>query len=130
MGVAVLGGASRDTGGKLEESRALSTRLVGFGTAHVQGVSSGTDLGGGLRRWPHAKGETGEDAHKLVTVRDLVLVAMTDRAYGVALIGEGKVKWWLPRTRVVPGTFDKVGDCGSIRLPLWLAKDRGLVYEG
>lgn len=60
---------------------------------------------------------------------DLVLVASTEKAYGVAPLGEKKVRWWLPKARVVPGTFDKVGDSGSIRLPLWLAKDRGLVYE-
>lgn len=76
---------------------------------------------------------TNMDGNDLVTVSDLVLLAETDKAYGVAVVeGEAEkknVEYWLPKSQVDRITMKKGGDTGEVDIPRWLAEKNNLEYE-
>lgn len=69
----------------------------------------------------------------LVTVKNLILLVTTDKAYGVSLIEEGeiktKVEFWFPKSQVDRITMKKKNEVGEIDIPRWLAEKHDLDYE-
>jgi hypothetical protein len=69
----------------------------------------------------------------LVTVKELILLVTTDKAFGVASVEEGKTKskveLWLPKSQVDRCTMKKKGDVGEVDIPRWLAEKNDLDYE-
>jgi hypothetical protein len=68
----------------------------------------------------------------LVTVSSLILIAVTDKAIGVAIV-EGdkpitKVQFWLPKSQIDRQTMTKKGDVGEVDIPRWLAEKNDLEY--
>lgn len=64
-----------------------------------------------------------------VLASQLVMIAETPKAIGVAPVGDKKVRWWLPKSVIVAGELEEVGDEGWIKIPRWLAENRGMAYE-
>jgi hypothetical protein len=73
------------------------------------------------------------DGNDLVTVSNLILLAETDKAYGVAVIEDAEekktVEYWLPKSKIDRITMKKRGDIGEVDVPRWLAEKNNLEYE-
>lgn len=69
----------------------------------------------------------------LVTVKDLILLIETEKAFGVAMVEEGvtktKVELWLPKSQVDRITMKKKNETGEVDMPRWLAEKNDLDYE-
>ncbi len=70
----------------------------------------------------------------LVTVGDLVFLAETDKAIGVAIVSEEikpnpKVEFWLPKSQIDRQTMHTKGEVGEVDIPRWLAEKNNLDHE-
>ena len=73
------------------------------------------------------------DRNALVTVYDLVLLAETDKALGLACVDEmdGKnVQFWIPKSQIDRRKGLSVfAEVGELDIPRWLAEEKNLEYE-
>lgn len=69
----------------------------------------------------------------LVTIKGLILITETPKAYGIAFSSEEskqpKVELWLPKSQVDRITVKRKGDVGEADIPRWLAEKNDLDYE-
>jgi RNase P/RNase MRP subunit p29 len=69
--------------------------------------------------------EAREGLKDLVTLEDVTVVKETKNAF---LISNGDREEWIPKSLVGrTSEVEREGDTGMIRIPEWLAKDRGLI---
>jgi hypothetical protein len=69
---------------------------------------------------------------ELVTVKQLVLLAETEKALGVAVLEEmegRKVQYWLPKSQIDRKDLEAFGQVGDVQMPRWLAEKNDLEYE-
>lgn len=74
------------------------------------------------------------DGKDLVTVDNLIFLAETTKAIGVAINESSeeekiKVELWLPKSQIDRQTIHQKGDVGEIDIPRWLAEKNNLEYE-
>jgi hypothetical protein len=64
--------------------------------------------------------------YQTVVVENVILLRSTENAglYRDALGDE----FWIPWSQLKDDSVDKDGDEGDIRIPLWLAREKGLEY--
>jgi len=74
------------------------------------------------------------DGKDLVTVDNLIFLAETTKAIGIAVNESSeeektKVELWLPKSQIDRQTIYQKGDVGEIDIPRWLAEKNNLEYE-
>jgi hypothetical protein len=71
-------------------------------------------------------------SNDLVTVSNIILLAETEKAIGVAVVETDKtptkVEFWFPKSQIDRQTMQKKGDTGEIDIPRWLAEKHNLDY--
>lgn len=58
---------------------------------------------------------------------DVVCVAETENALGVAWDKKDNVEAWIPKSQIIDGEVQEYGDEGVMTIPEWLALEKGLI---
>jgi len=68
-----------------------------------------------------------DNRYSTVLIESVTLIRSTDKA-GLYRDSEGE-EFWIPWIQLRDDSVDRDGQTGDIRIPLWLAEEKGLEYS-